>query len=30
VPGIEGVRSRPRRSIQVEGHDSSSQVNPDA
>ena len=29
VPGIEGVRSRPRRSIQVEGHDSSSPVNPD-
>src|SRR5215469_6038555 len=28
-PGIEGVRSRPRRSIQVEGHDSSSPVNPD-
>src|SRR5438552_4085260 len=29
-PGIEGVRSRPTRSVQVEGHVSSSPVNPDA
>ncbi len=29
-PGIDGVRPRPRRSVQVEGHDSSSPVNPDA
>src|SRR5215470_1245135 len=29
-PGIDGVRSRPRRSVQVEGHVSSVGTNPDA
>jgi hypothetical protein len=29
-PGIDGVRSRSRRSVQVEGHVSSPEVNPDA
>src|SRR6478672_13797390 len=29
-PGIDGVRSRPRRSVQVEGHASSVGTNPDA
>ena len=29
-PGIDGVRSRPRRSVQVPGHVSSPGVNPDA
>src|SRR5262249_62256036 len=28
-PGIDGVRSRSRRSVQVEGHVSSPEVNPD-
>jgi hypothetical protein len=30
VPGIDGVRSRSRRSVQVEGHASSVGTNPDA
>jgi hypothetical protein len=30
TPGIDGVRSRPRRSVQVEGHASSVGTNPDA